>query len=505
MLKKLCQSIGLSSLLLVMNFGDLLGGAADVRMHVPFPLGAIVAAQIADIAIVGLLLFAVLVSLRRTRFYAWAQCVLAIALPPYVLLRLRTLSPAIARHGLVPVFACVWAALVLFLLLRSPPWYRRLLRLGDAAGVFLAVFAMFSLVELLWIVRWKPGEQEHRAAWDVSSEPARKHPLLVWIVFDELSYDQVFEHRPEDLAMPHFDALRAESTLFTDVQPVGYHTAEIIPSLLTGKPVRNFRYSLHNRFLVHRTGEHGWQRIDGRSTIFGDAERLGWRTATVGWYNPYCSIYGDALDACYWTNLDQMDGQISGSNGVLANIYAPLRQMVMQVVEPRQAERDMCDLDVRERLRTHIDLEQHAMRVLRTDQADFVFLHLPIPHSPNIWSRSRDAYTEHCGSSYLDSLALTDRVLGEVMDSLRSSPRWNETTLIVEGDHGWRVSLWNWLPAWTKEDAAASRGVFDARPALLVHEAGQTEQRTISAPWPLIGVYGVMRQVLRGKPVSYAH
>ena len=34
-LKKLSQSIGLSSLILVMNYGDLLGGGSDVRMHVP--------------------------------------------------------------------------------------------------------------------------------------------------------------------------------------------------------------------------------------------------------------------------------------------------------------------------------------------------------------------------------------------------------------------------------------------------------------------------------------
>jgi hypothetical protein len=37
MLKKLCQCLGLSSLILVINYGDLLGGGSDVRMHTPFP------------------------------------------------------------------------------------------------------------------------------------------------------------------------------------------------------------------------------------------------------------------------------------------------------------------------------------------------------------------------------------------------------------------------------------------------------------------------------------
>ena len=38
MAKKFCQCFGLASLLLVVNYGDLLGGGADVRMHVPYRL-----------------------------------------------------------------------------------------------------------------------------------------------------------------------------------------------------------------------------------------------------------------------------------------------------------------------------------------------------------------------------------------------------------------------------------------------------------------------------------
>ena len=49
MLKKLGQCLGLASMLLVMSYGDLLGGGYDVRMHVPFALHGIVWAQLTDI------------------------------------------------------------------------------------------------------------------------------------------------------------------------------------------------------------------------------------------------------------------------------------------------------------------------------------------------------------------------------------------------------------------------------------------------------------------------
>ena len=86
---------------------------------------------------------------------------------------------------------------------------------------------------------------------------------------------------------------------------------------------------------------------------------------------------------------------------------------------------------------------------------------------------------------------------------LQASPRWRDTTLIVEGDHSWRVGEWNELPAWTEEDDAASRGEFDPRPALIVHTAGQTAPATVSSAWPLIGIHGVVEQILAGSKPNF--
>jgi hypothetical protein len=502
-LKTLCQSIGLASLILVMNYGELLGGGADIRMHVPFALRGIILAQLADIFILGFVIFAVLSLLKRTRYFNWIKLVLAVVVPPYLLARMQLLMPFVVEDGLIPLFSAVWTALLLLLMLKFPRWYRHLLRVGDAAGVFLAVFAVISMVQLLWVAAWRPGAQRIAAQWQAASQQPRQHPLIVWIVFDELSYDQVFEHRAKDLALPNFDALRAQSTLFSNVQPIGYKTAKIIPSLFSGKTIDDLRYRFNNRFLVHYIGEPGWHALDGSGTIFHDAQQRGWRTAAVGWYNPYCTIYGDAIDACYWNNLDRIDGPMSQKNGFLRNTYLPLRQLVREGVEPTRAGRDACDYDVGQRINTHLDLQQHAIQMLKGDQADFVFLHMAIPHSPNIWSRLDGAYARHCDSSYLDNLALVDRTLGDVLRILRSSPRWNDTTLVVEGDHGWRIDLWNWLPTWTNEDDDASRGVFDPRPALLVHQAGQTQPQTVSKPWALLNVHDVLERVLRGQQVQY--
>jgi hypothetical protein len=502
MLKKLCQSLGLASLILVTNYGDLLGGGADVRMHTPFPLAQVCFAHIADLLLLTLLLFLLFITVARTRFYPALCLLLAIVLPPYLLQRTQSINSFDLIEGLAALFLVLWTAVVLLLLLRFAKWYGRLMRAGSFVTAALALFALASIAQLLWVATWKPAPNQIVADWASSPQPPRQHPLLVWIVFDELSYDQLFEHRAPGLALPNFDALRAQSTLFTNTQSIGIHTVKVIPSLLTGNLVDGIRYTFRNRLWVHHADGSGRQLIDGPSSVFGDAVQSGWRTAAVGWYNPYCSLYAPSIQNCYWTDHDMQDGPISQSASLAANIASPLHQLAVELVSPARADRDLCNYDLRLRHLTQIDLQQHALQILRTDQADFVFLHLSIPHSPNTWSRASNDYATQCGSSYLDNLALTDRVLGQILASLQSSPRWSQTALIVQGDHGWRTAMWRGLPAWTTDDEQASRGVFDPRPALLIHQPAQSQPRTIATPWPILQVHSVVEQILLNTPAA---
>ena len=503
MLKRLSQCIGLASLILVMNYGALLGGGFDVRMHVPFALKGIVYAQMADIVLLGLLLFAVIGALSRTGLYPWVRLTLAIVVPPYLLSRMHALLPLSLRGGGVVALAVAWAAFVVLLRLRFKGGYRRLMQVGNFAGIFLAVFALCSMVQLLCVMRWRPGPQERGAEWETTAQPPRVHPRVVWIVFDELSYDQVFGHRASGLALPHFDALRGESTVFSEVQPIGDQTVKVIPSLLSGQVIDDYRFSFDNRLKVRDVGERGFHRLDGAGTVFADAQREGWRTAAVGWYNPYCTIYASAIDDCYWMNVDVMDGGMVQGAGFGQNTYRPLRQVGEELVMPAAAARKLCGDEVRQRIQTYIDLREHAAQVLKTDQADFIFLHLPVPHSPSIWSRARGDFAQGCGSSYVDNLALADSELGSIMATLKSSTRWKDTTVIVEGDHSWRTYLWKDGIEWTREDAEVSRAGFDARPAVIVHLAGQTQAQVDAAPWSLLNVHSVVEQVIRGEAVHF--
>ncbi len=502
MLKKAAQCLGLASLLLLENYVDLLGGGPSVREHVPLPLAGICIAHILDILFVGLVAFAVLVPLRRTRVYPVVRILLVVGIPLYFLGREQALLPFSLPEQLVRTVYLLWPTVVLFVFLRFRTWFRRFIVLCRGLGIAAGIFAVCSILQLAWLTTWHPGQTTHTVAWATTPQPPRNHPRIVWIVFDELSYDQLFEHRAKDLPLPNFDRLRAISTLYTDVQPAGNRTAKIVPALLGTPPedgthpVDDTRVSMSNQLSLHFQGLKGWRKVDPEQSIFADARRAGFRTAAVGWYNPYCTLYAGAIDDCYWTNRDRLEGPMAQNQSILHNAATDIRMLERRAISPVNAAHDMCNYDVRTRLQTHLELQQHSLQVLQTDQADFVFLHLPIPHSPNIWSRIDDNYTQFCDSSYLDNLALADRVLGNILSTLQSSPRWSETSVIVQGDHSWRVNLWDSLPAWTDEDDQASHGVFDPRPALLIHQAGQSAPATNSTPWPLLQIHQTVEKLL---------
>src|SRR5262249_29708104 len=91
---------------------------------------------------------------------------------------------------------------------------------------------------------------------------------IVWLVFDELSYDQTFEHRFPGLAMPAFDKFRSASVVFSDLNPAGYFTDRVIPSYLLGTRVDNIRSTLDGEPQIKLAATGRWQAFDAHATLF---------------------------------------------------------------------------------------------------------------------------------------------------------------------------------------------------------------------------------------------
>jgi hypothetical protein len=383
----------------------------------------------------------------------------------------------------------VWA--VLALCMRFAPRVNRAIYAGGS-------IVLFSAALLGAIVLVNMGRGLHAHAHDAQLAPMREavqsgHPRVVWIVLDELAYRQVFENRAPGLELPNMDAMRAKSYVYTDVTPLGYFTDLVIPSLLLGTQIDEMHYSFSGglRQLHHSDGK--WEKFDADKSLFGEAEAKGWNAGISGWWNPYCWLFSGTLQSCAWHYADSSYGVMRSENTVTQNLAAWAKHLA-------GASQGIPLLSIR--VKENQVLLNNATSLLDQEPIDLVMIHLALPHGPFVYDRRSGQTVATPGRSYLDGLANADKVLGTLMQQVESSPRWAQTTLIVQGDHSWRTPMWLYEPGWTTEDQVTSNGgKFDDRPMLLIHAPGQNETVSVTEPVSLMKVHDVIESVLRtGKP-----
>jgi hypothetical protein len=486
MIKRIAQAWGFAAILLLPGYIDLTSSLGDERMRVPWPLTRLVLAQLVDLAIVGLIFACLLAALRGLKVWPRIRWVAAAFLPIYLLVCNLRIFPFRVPYTGVAIVAAAWFALLAFLIFRAPNIASKLYGFGGAVLTGAAVFAFVMTAQLVSAAFWRPGIQAF--AGSLPAQPAAK-PRLVWIIFDELAYKPVFEARDNSLNLPNFDRLSLQSTIYSNITPIGYHTNLVVPSLLSGRIVTSSTFNAKNQLIVRTADDPHWEPFDSNASLFGMATQRGLTTSIVGWYLAYCPIFAGTATECYWSNDDTEDGAPPSINASFANdVWFPLRIVAEQLVAPRLAVADVAHWESLSHVATVKDMSQHALAALANSQADIIYLHMPVPHPPAFWDRHSHNYG--VGGSYLDSLDYSDRFLGQILDVLEAEPRWPQTTLIIQGDHSWRTKIWRTTPGWSNEDERISHGGdWDPRPLLLIHAAGQTSAAVVASPTSLMFVH----------------
>jgi hypothetical protein len=486
MIKRIAQAWGFAALLLLPGYVDLTSTLGDERMRVPWPLTRLVLAQLVDLAIVGLIFAGLLAILRGLKIWPRIRWFVLALIPIYLLVCNLRIFPFRVPYASVAIVAVAWFAILALLIFRAPNIASKLYALGSAVLTGAVVFAFVMTAQLVSAAFWRPGIQAFSGS--IPAQSAAK-PRLVWIIFDELAYKPVFEARDPTLDLPNFDRLRLQSTVYSHVTPIGYHTNLVVPSLLSGRIVTSSTFTKKNQLIVRTADDPHWEPFDSAASLFGMASQHGVSTSIVGWYLAYCPTFVGTATECYWSNDDTEDGAPAAINASFADdVWFPLRIVAEQLVAPRVAVADVAHWESLSHVATVKDMSQHALAALANSQADIIYLHMPVPHPPAFWDRRSHDYG--VGGSYLDSLDYSDRFLGQILDVLEAEPRWSQTTLILQGDHSWRTGIWRTTPGWSAEDERVSNGGrWDPRPLLLIHGAGQNNAATVASPTSLMFVH----------------
>jgi arylsulfatase A-like enzyme len=491
------QALGISTMILSPLFMTNISSMQNARLHSPLPLTNYALALIANIFLVALVLWLLWIWISGTILVVWLRfCLPALMMAATAV----TIFIFIWRFPSIKIFI---AAFVLMLVLSSilrkkwPEAYRLSVRLFQAILVGLGVFGIFVCLQLAYLALWHPSPNFIEDTSKAGIPPSGSRPRVVWILMDELSYNQVFVQRYPGLNLPNFDVFRQTSTLFTDVEPVSDATEIAVPSIILGKPVDGVRLTSKNRYFVESPGQE-YRLFPAEETPFALAQRQGMTTGVIGWFNPYCSMLAPYLNSCYWSFEIHFPSTFVVTDGFWMNVADPWARYWI-ALKPHQEQRPLIY-----RAKIFEDLTERANKALAQDQPDFLFIHIPIPHPPGYYNRRTGQFDASGQLSYVDNLALADKILGQFISTMHASPRWANTSIVICGDHSWRTFMWRSSRYWTQEEEAASHGgVFDPRPMLMIHEAGQSTPATVSYPFPLIHLHGILNSQILGKQPDF--
>ena len=481
-------ALGLAVFYLLVIIAPLVSPTHIAIYHLNGSIYSIVLPVFLNLTVVWLLLAGLLLLAQRPgklRILVWSTLILTM---PWVLLKnyaVLTQKSTLHKLSLI-VFSLTLIALLLLWFLWKPkflPPFERVQRLAMMMIAFASLSGLFvvgQLIRFTWQARNlnQPRPLHQRQFTSATRVPKKR---IVWLVLDELSYEQVYERRFPGLQLPAFDQLAAQSSVFTQTVPVAVKTEIVIPSLMTGIKTDQITASADGQLALHNAVTNRWQPFDAHQTVFEDALDSGYSTAIDGWFNPYCRILAAVSDHCFWSSYVSFLGPALYVDGsVLGNFLKPAH-LLFDTALSYLSGHGHTDPDKRLGAQLHIedykDISTAADRLLADSSTNFFFLHIPVPHPEGIYSRETSRMTDDGNSSYIDNLALADQYLAHLHFLLEQRSEWDSTTIVVMGDHSWRTTLF-WQPSlvWTPEDEAASHGgQFDDRPAYIVKLPNQQQ------------------------------
>ena len=394
-------------------------------------------------------------------------------------------------------------AITIALLILAVGFARRFYGVIAKFGFLLPGIGIFAILMSLQLVRFAIASENvaHLSPPPLVTpfpEPALKH-RVVWIVYDELSYREVFERAAANgLALPAFESLRAQSLSFRNVVPAAFMTEWAVPSLFLGTPVEDVKAKNAREISVRLGEQSAYQSFDPQATIFGDLHREHLNSAMIGWYSPYCDLFASVVQTCHWESDSPMpilEG-MSGGQTPVQNAIGLARDRVRVFRRHTDVPENDIPGYIAERQRSYSRLMEEGIAAIGNPANSLVFIHLPVPHPPGFYNR----HTQMTGrGTYLDNLVLADHSVHALLDAALKSSTSDITTVIVTSDHSWRIGIWKRDERWSKEEAAAAPHEFDPRIPLLIHFPSQRQGVEIDKPFEAIRTRSLIDGILNGQ------
>jgi sulfatase-like protein len=421
----------------------------------------------------------VLVLMRWVFLFVVFAALDGIRLEFYGPLTTRPLKTIVGKTALVAL-QVIATLLIIFVLVR---WSRQVISIAQAITLILSPFVFVTFSQATWPL-FSSQSAEAAANNQLAADAGgnrRPTTRLLWIIFDEFDYHVAFAVRPSSVTLPEFDRLRAESIVATNAYPPAKWTMLSMPALITGKLVSDARPSGYNELMLAFDGASepvGWSTLPN---VFSRTRETGGSTAVLGWYHPYCRVIGSDLNKCSYIVIPSLNDAEIRSQHFFRTMVEYFR--MIKCAAPRIPDALSQYLDIKyseqdkrsEYVKSMKLIGQESVATVADDSLSLTLIHFPAPHSPYFYDRRKDDFSVDDGHTYLDNLKLVDRTLGEMRRAMEQAGLWDNTVVLISGDHWWRFDGVPKEHQWTEEEQPIiSKGV-DQRVPFILKLKGQKE------------------------------
>lgn len=448
-------------------------------------------ALIAVVLVLAVILFALGTALRRiewTRRRRWHELALMVGLLAAVCSEVAPLA-----HDWGPLQGmALWIAAGGLLWWAWPRWTDRLSAFARGACLMMS-----PLVPILFgqILLWRPWDVTEYATAAAPSSTRTGPPLALLVVFDEWSW---FRTAPSGTPGPEFKnvhRLMDRALLVREARSPSFSTRISMPRLL---------YQQRGHVVIGN-GRAEWEADSVRRPapqvpdLFDRMRRLGYRSELLGFYLPYRALFGpDGADRIVsYSHAAKghsvVDQVVLFAENNLQYWTDPVSQWLSPRIQARQYSENWRDINylLAQRVLQAIDSVPDHM---------FMVAHLPLPHYPFIFNGDGSYRGPFKGdrrdgtpADYERNLLFTDKVLGDILDALERSGRFDRTLLVVTSDHAWRKEPDSTILAQPDEPH---------RVPLLIKWPGQAQPLISDEPFCNLGLGSVLEAALSAPPAA---
>jgi len=335
-------------------------------------------------------------------------------------------------------------------------------------------------------------------------------PRFIWIIFDEMDQRIAFNERQVSLQLPELDRLRTESLEARHTTQTAGYTGLAMPILISGRSYRESEIRGASRLDV--IPEDSSERLNwaDEHTVFSRVREMGVNAAIVGWYHPYCRLFGNLLTNCFATSTSHagralLREQHASQEGI-GRMIGLLFRLQLENIKDLYRFDGLSGSEILKDayLQSHqqqeyFQIRDHAYAMAVNPSIGFMLLHFPTPHMYAIYNRWRKDFTLDPTIDYLDNLALVDRTVGELRAKLESAGLWDQTSILITADHGFRPDMWRGQYGWTQNMEEISEKGASQQVPFILKLAGKQDHLVIDRPFSNIVSSDLATEVLGGQ------